>query len=159
MPRVCEKGVALNLRHFLLGSTSQVLDQLQANLERHHPGIAIVGSYSPSRSEIEGDVQGLVSRVGSSDPHIVWCAFGAPRQEIWMARAAPQLSSSLLVGVGAAFDFIAGTKPRAHPWLQRAGFEWAHRLSTEPKRLIGRYLRTNCEFVLRAAAQLLRRGR
>ena len=76
-----------------------------------------------------------------------------------MARAAPTLSSSLLIGVGAAFEFLAQTKPRAPGWAQRAGLEWAHRLVTEPRRLAGRYARTNTEFILRAASELLRRER
>ncbi len=156
MALVCAEGVAANLRHFLLGSTDGVLGQLQRNLERDCPGSAIVGSYSPSREEIDGDGRALVKHVGSHHAQIVWCAFGAPRQELWMARTAPGLSSSLLVGVGAAFDFIAGAKPRAPRWMQRAGLEWAHRLGTEPRRLAGRYARTNSEFILRAAAELLR---
>lgn len=156
MPRVCRGGVALRLRHFLLGSTNEVLVQLQARLEGCHPGIEIVGSYSPSRPEIEADVQSLLSRVRVGDPQVVWCAFGAPRQELWMARAAPEMQSTLLVGVGAAFDFIAGSKPRANPRLQRVGLEWAHRLANEPTRLLGRYLRTNSEFMVRAGVQLLK---
>ena len=156
MPRVCGEGNALNLRHFLLGSTNNVLVRLQRNLERDYPGIAIVGSYSPSRDEIEGNVRALVERVGSSDPQIAWCAFGAPRQELWMSRAAAELPSIVMVGVGAAFDFIAETKPRAPQWIQGAGLEWAHRLAAEPRRLSGRYVRTNSEFVLRASAEILK---
>ena len=158
MPRVCREGNGSNVRHFLLGSTKNVLFRLQKNLERDYPGITIVGSYSPSRDEIEGDVRALTKRVSSSDPQIVWCAFGAPRQELWMAKAAPELTSSLIVGVGAAFDFIAETKSRAPQWMQRVGLEWAFRLAAEPRRLTGRYLRTNTEFVLRASAQILRGG-
>ena len=154
MPRVCEYGVPLNLRHFLLGSTDDVLVRLRLSLEHSHPGIVVAGSYSPSRIEINEGIQPLIERIRPSSPHIVWCAFGAPRQEIWMAGATSELPDSLLVGVGAAFDFIAGTKQRAHPSIQRAGLEWTHRLAMEPRRLVGRYLRTNFEFVVRAASQL-----
>ena len=142
------------LRHFLLGSTSAVLEQLKKNLERRHPGIAIVGSYGPARSEIEGKNPQLIERIRSVDPHIVWCALGAPRQELWMAGATSQISSCLLVGVGAAFEFIAGTKRRAPQWMQRTGLEWAHRLGSEPRRLAGRYVRTNTEFVIRAGLEV-----
>lgn len=154
MALACAEGVAGKVRHFLLGSTEIVLDRLQRNLEHHFPGIAIVGSHSPSREDIEADVRVLVERISRRAPQIVWCALGAPRQEAWMARAAPELPSSLLVGVGAAFDFMAGTKPRAPRWMQRSGLEWAHRLRTEPRRLVGRYVRTNSEFILRAGLDL-----
>ena len=67
-----------------------------------------------------------------------------------MSRYAPHYAPAVAVGVGAAFDFIAGTKQRAPEWMQRRGLEWAHRLWSEPGRLAGRYLRTNSEFVVRA---------
>ncbi len=76
-----------------------------------------------------------------------------------MARWAGALSPALLLGVGAAFDFHAGTKQRAPRWMRQAGLEWAHRLSQEPGRLAWRYLRTNSEFMVRAALELTRRGR
>ncbi len=156
MSQVCELGLAANLRHFLLGSTVDVLARLQRNLERTYPGISIAGSYSPSRSEIDGDDPAAVERLSAQRPHIVWCAFGAPRQELWMSRNAPNLAPTLLVGVGAAFDFIAGTKPRAPVWMQHNGLEWLHRFVTEPRRLGGRYMRTNSEFLLRAAVEVAR---
>ena len=154
MSLVCSRGVEAELRHFLLGSTNDVLRRLQEVLERAHPGVAIAGSYSPSRDQVEGGGGALAERVRAENAHIVWCAFGAPRQELWMARNAPALTDTLLVGVGAAFDFIAGTKTRAPLWMQRSGLEWAHRLGSEPRRLFGRYLRTNSEFIVRAAGEI-----
>lgn len=155
MAQVCRVGLPFNLRHFLLGSTSDVIQRLRYNLEQTHPDIAVVGSYSPTRREIESDDPVLLDLVREHQPNIVWCAFGAPRQELWMSRNATALSSSLVVGVGAAFDFIAGTKPRAPVWVQRAGFEWLHRAAAEPRRLSGRYLITNSEFLARAIPQVL----
>ncbi len=74
-----------------------------------------------------------------------------------MAANADALAPAVLLGVGAAFDFLAGTKARAPRWMQRSSLEWAHRLATEPRRLAGRYARTNTEFVVRACVELARR--
>ena len=76
-----------------------------------------------------------------------------------MHRYAAGLSPAHVLGVGAAFDFLAGTKPRAPLWMQRHSLEWFHRLASEPRRLSGRYIRTNSEFVLRVAFEVLRRRR
>jgi N-acetylglucosaminyldiphosphoundecaprenol N-acetyl-beta-D-mannosaminyltransferase len=74
-----------------------------------------------------------------------------------MLRYAHELAPALVAGVGAAFDFHAGTKRRAPVWMQRAGLEWLHRLLSEPRRLASRYARTNSEFLLLAGRELLRR--
>jgi N-acetylglucosaminyldiphosphoundecaprenol N-acetyl-beta-D-mannosaminyltransferase len=71
-----------------------------------------------------------------------------------MRRYAPAIAPAVAVGVGAAFDFHAGTKRRAPDWMQRSGLEWAHRLASEPRRLAGRYVRTNTEFVIRAVLEI-----
>jgi N-acetylglucosaminyldiphosphoundecaprenol N-acetyl-beta-D-mannosaminyltransferase len=157
MPYVIERGQDLKLRHFLLGSTNDVLRRLQQSLDSRYPTALIVGAYSPSRDEIETEGTTVADRIKSCEADVIWCAFGAPRQELWMAEHASKLSSSVLVGVGAAFDFLAGTKARAPIWMQRAGLEWLHRLGQEPSRLATRYLRTNGEFIVRAVADLARR--
>jgi N-acetylglucosaminyldiphosphoundecaprenol N-acetyl-beta-D-mannosaminyltransferase len=76
---------------------------------------------------------------------------------MWMAEHAEDLAPAVLLGVGAAFDFTAGTKQRAPVWMQRSSLEWAHRLASEPRRLAGRYARTNTEFIVRAGVELARR--
>ena len=156
MARVCERGVSTGIRHVLFGSTEAVLLELRHRLERAYPGIDIVDAFSPSRAEVERDEPFLTDQIQTQAPQIVWCALGAPRQELWMARNAAVLAPSLLVGVGAAFDFIAGTKARAPMWMQRSGLEWAHRFASEPTRLAGRYLRTNTRFMLLAAGEVAR---
>jgi N-acetylglucosaminyldiphosphoundecaprenol N-acetyl-beta-D-mannosaminyltransferase len=80
-----------------------------------------------------------------------------PKQELWMRRYAPVLGPTVTVGVGAAFDFLAGTKRRAPRAMQRLGLEWVHRMASEPRRLGGRYLRTNSEFIALLGWELLRR--
>ncbi len=158
MPLLCANGVDTDVAHFLLGSTSAVTDQLKRKLEHSYPGIRVVGSYSPSRRQIEEDDQVVVEYVREFSPDVVWCAFGAPRQEIWMSRNAKALEGSLFLGVGAAFEFIAGIKPRAPSQMQRLGLEWLHRLGCEPERLSGRYMRTNAEFLVRITRHRLRTG-
>jgi N-acetylglucosaminyldiphosphoundecaprenol N-acetyl-beta-D-mannosaminyltransferase len=155
MPRLIELGRPLGLRHYLLGSTDEVLGRLRQRIERDFSAI-VAGSASPTIADPHAEASGLVETIRASEPDVVWCALGAPKQELWMQANAPRLAPALLLGVGAAFDFLAGTKPRAPAFLQDHGLEWLHRLASEPRRLTGRYLRTNTEFVVRAALELAR---
>jgi len=155
MPAVIERGIAHGLRHYLLGSTPEVLANLGHNLRARFPGIELVGSAGPFGDEATLDA--VTPMIRETKPHVVWCAFGAPKQELWMRRNVTALAPAVVLGVGAAFDFHAGTKKRAPIWMQRSGLEWLFRLVTEPRRLIGRYFRTNLRFVATMAPQLLRR--
>lgn len=160
MPRVLSLGLPAGLRHFLFGSTPQVLNVLQERLRAANPGIRIAGALSPP-FEAGGEDRSwrAIDEISGTRPHVIWCALGAPKQELWMHRYADALSPALILGVGAAFDFLAGTKHRAPPWMQQSSLEWLHRLASEPRRLSGRYIRTNSEFVLRAGFELLKRRR
>ena len=155
MPRVIALGRPLGLRHYLLGATDDVLGRLRGRIEEELSG-RVVGCASPRIADPSADAGELVETIRKTEPDIVWCALGAPKQELWMQANAPRLVPALLLGVGAAFDFLAGTKRRAPDYVQRLGLEWLHRLASEPRRLTGRYLRTNTEFVLRAALELTR---
>jgi N-acetylglucosaminyldiphosphoundecaprenol N-acetyl-beta-D-mannosaminyltransferase len=157
MPLVVDAGRDLGVRHFLLGSTDEVLSRVEQRLLERFPGVAIAGAYSPPfRETAGGDVQAIAA-IRAAGPDIVWCALGAPKQELWMHRHASALPGVLLVGVGAAFDFLAGTKERAPRWMRERGLEWLHRLLGEPARLGRRYARTNTEFLLRCGFELARR--
>jgi N-acetylglucosaminyldiphosphoundecaprenol N-acetyl-beta-D-mannosaminyltransferase len=160
MPSVLGLGLPAGLRHFLFGSTPQVLDALQERLRAAYPGIRIAGALSPPFELTSEHRWGwAMDEISRTEPHVVWCALGAPQQELWMHRHANGLSPALVLGVGAAFDFLAGTKHRAPLWMQRCSLEWLHRLASEPCRLSGRYVRTNSAFVLRAGIELLKRRR
>jgi N-acetylglucosaminyldiphosphoundecaprenol N-acetyl-beta-D-mannosaminyltransferase len=160
MPRVLSLGLPAGLRHFLFGSTPQVLNVLQQRLHAANPGIEIVGALSPPfEAGDEHRSRQAIEEISATQPHVVWCALGAPKQELWMHRYADELSPALILGVGAAFDFLAGTKHRAPLWMQQSSLEWLHRLASEPRRLSWRYIRTNSEFVLRAASELLEHRR
>jgi N-acetylglucosaminyldiphosphoundecaprenol N-acetyl-beta-D-mannosaminyltransferase len=145
-------------RHFLFGSTPPVLERLHARLMQQHPGIIIVGTLSPPMGAWDEAVAaGHRAAIDAARPDIVWVSLGAPRQDLWMAGNRAHLQAPLLCGVGAAFDFLAGTKPQAPAWMRHHGLEWAFRLATEPRRLAGRYLRTVPRFAALALAEEIRR--
>jgi len=150
---VFELGEPIGLRHALLGSTPHVVGRLRKRLLDRFPRARIVVTVAPGAGAALPRAADL-RRVRSGNPDIVWCALGAPRQELWMAREADRLAPAFVVGVGAAFDFLAETKRRAPLWMQQSGLEWLYRLLSEPKRLAGRYARTNCEFAWRTLADL-----
>jgi N-acetylglucosaminyldiphosphoundecaprenol N-acetyl-beta-D-mannosaminyltransferase len=155
MTRVFELGEAVGLRHYLFGSTPEVIDRLETALTLAHEKARIVGAFSPPFGALfDEQAHQTVETIRGAKPDIVWCGLGAPKQELWMNRYASLLAPAVLIGVGAAFDFHAGTKRRAPGWMQRSGLEWAHRLWSEPRRLAGRYVRTNSEFIVRAAVEI-----
>lgn len=155
MPAVLDRGRPLKIRHFLFGSQPHVVDELTGRLRARYPGVEICGTLAPAANSEESELS--LDAIRSMTPDIVWVALGAPKQETWMRRHAIALRPALLIGVGAAFDFGAGTRGRAPSWMQRAGLEWLHRLGAEPQRLFRRYLVTNSAFLL-LALRLLARG-
>jgi N-acetylglucosaminyldiphosphoundecaprenol N-acetyl-beta-D-mannosaminyltransferase len=161
MARAIADGRSLRIRHFLLGSSDGVLRSLEENLRRRFPGAEIAGRRSLPFLEADefSGTEPAIAEVRRTSPHVVWLSLGCPKQELWMLRYAHELAPALVAGVGAAFDFHAGTKRRAPDWVQRAGLEWLHRLLSEPRRLASRYVRTNSEFLLLAGRELLRRNR
>lgn len=155
MPRVVDAGQDLGIRHFLFGSTPDVLDRLQANLLERFPRANIVGTFSPPFRPLTDDENAEVARqIVDSGAEIVWAGLGLPKQDQWLERSAELFQPAVGLGVGAAFDFLAGTKPRAPQWMQDVGFEWLHRLISEPRRLARRYAATNTEFVIRAGVAI-----
>ncbi len=153
MARVFDVGQADGLRHYLYGSTAPVLENMTRRLSNSYPDATICGTAFDVDArgmafEIDAPEAAIsVETIKSAEPHIIWCGLGVPKQELWMRYHAPNLAPALVVGVGAAFDFIAGNKSRAPRAMQRLGLEWLYRLATEPRRLSGRYLRTNSEFL------------
>jgi N-acetylglucosaminyldiphosphoundecaprenol N-acetyl-beta-D-mannosaminyltransferase len=158
MERACARAVTTGRRMYLYGGRSQgALVQLTRNLRLRHPGLRIVGGYSPPfRSLTESEEDAVVFDIRRSGAEVVWVGIGMPKQEKWMARMAPRLDGCVLVGVGAAFDFHSGVIPQAPAWMQRLGLEWAFRLAHEPRRLWRRYLRYNPRFVTGFARQWAR---
>jgi N-acetylglucosaminyldiphosphoundecaprenol N-acetyl-beta-D-mannosaminyltransferase len=158
MDKACARAAKSGLRFYLYGGRNQgALVQLALNLRRRHPGLHIVGGYSPPYRELTGDERRAIAReIDASGADVVWVGIGVPKQEKWMAAMRPRLQTPVLIGVGAAFDFHAGLVPQAPSWMQAAGLEWAYRLAHEPRRLWRRYLRYNPLFVAGFARQYLR---
>ncbi len=141
---------------FLLGGTADTLARLQARIEATFPGLRVIGTHSPPYRALSAEEDtALVQMLNDSGATTIWVALGCPKQEIWMAEHRDRVRS-VLIGVGAAFGFHAGTVRRAPAWMQRLSLEWLHRLLSEPGRLWRRYLTTNTLFILAAARQLLR---
>ncbi len=159
MARACARAGATGQRLYLYGGRDQdALVRLGLSLRRRYPGINIVGGYAPPFRGLTAEEQAAVAEdINESEADMVWVGIGVPKQEKWMASLRPHLDAPVLVGVGAAFDFMAGLVPQAPPMLQKAGLEWAFRLGQEPRRLWRRYLRYNPRFVAAFARQLATR--
>lgn len=161
MNRVFDLGQERGLRHYLYGSTAPVLEGMTRKLGDSFPDANICGkAFDVDERGRAFDVDTpeaalSVEVIKSARPHVVWCGLGVPKQELWMRYHAPELAPALVLGVGAAFDFIAGNKRRAPQAMQRLGLEWLYRLASEPRRLGGRYLRTNSEFLALLGWELL----
>lgn len=151
MPMVVGAGQELGIRHFLFGSAPDVLERLQARLLERYPNALIVGTISPPFRPLSPEEDAMIAReIVDSGADLVWVGLGLPKQDEWLHRNAELFKPAVGLGVGAAFDFLAGTKPRAPEWMQDTGLEWFHRLLSEPRRLARRYAATNTEFIARA---------
>lgn len=155
MLAVCERSLQTGWRHFLFGSTTEVLERLAVQLSMRYPGLNIVGTFSPPFGEPTADEDAqIVQRINAAAPDIIWVGLGMPKQERWMSAHRAALAAPALIGVGAAFDFHSGAKQQAPRWMQQNGLEWAFRLATEPRRLWDRYFPNIPKFMVLAALQL-----
>jgi N-acetylglucosaminyldiphosphoundecaprenol N-acetyl-beta-D-mannosaminyltransferase len=156
MLALCQMPEARGYRHFFYGGAEGVPEQLANSLQERFPGLVVAGAYSPPFRQLtrEEDRQ-IVRMLREAKPDIVWVGLGTPKQERWMACHVEELPNSVMIGVGAAFDFHTGRKPQAPDWMQRNGLEWFFRLMTEPRRLWRRYLVNNPWFVCLVVAQAL----
>ncbi|MGW5433702.1 WecB/TagA/CpsF family glycosyltransferase [Streptomyces sp. NPDC004059] len=135
---------------FLYGGAQGVPELLGERLVGRIPGLKIVGAYSPPfRPLTAAESDAVVTAINSSGADLVWVGIGAPKQELWMAEHRGRLEAPVLLGVGAAFDFLSGLKPQAPAWMQQRGLEWAYRLMKEPRRLWRRYLVNNPAYLTR----------
>jgi N-acetylglucosaminyldiphosphoundecaprenol N-acetyl-beta-D-mannosaminyltransferase len=139
---ICRHGLARGYRHFFYGGAEGIPDRLAEKLRERFPGLQVAGTYSPPFREltVEED-EAVVERINRSDPDIVWVGLGAPKQELWAQSHRGRLSASLILTVGAAFDFNSGHKRRAPLWVRQMGFEWLFRMLTEGRPMFFRYAR------------------
>ncbi|MBE3142468.1 MAG: WecB/TagA/CpsF family glycosyltransferase [Planctomycetes bacterium] len=156
MRAVCKQGVEKGYRHYFYGGAPGVGEKLAAVLQQQFPGLQVVGVDSPPfRTLTKAEIDAEQVRIRAAHPDIVWVGIGSPRQEIWMSEHIDRLNVPVLVGVGAAFDFLSGNKRQAPAWVQRNGLEWFYRLISEPRRLWRRYLLGYPRFVVLVALQAL----
>lgn len=157
MLRVCREASSHGLPVYLFGSTPDVVQRLGERLVERFPALPIVGVESPPfRPLTPEEDRALVDRINASGARIVFVGLGCPKQERF-AFAHRNRIHAVQVCVGAAFDFIAGSKPMAPRWMQRAGLEWLFRVANEPRRLWRRYLVTNSVFIALVTRSLLGR--
>jgi N-acetylglucosaminyldiphosphoundecaprenol N-acetyl-beta-D-mannosaminyltransferase len=155
MLKYCEMASAGNESIFLFGSTEETLRTLQARLRDRFPSLRIAGAISPPfRPMSEQEDAEIVAAINASGAGTVWVSLGCPKQEKWMAAHRGRVQA-VMIGVGAAFDYHAGTLKRAPSWMQNNGLEWLHRMVSEPRRLTKRYLQTNSVFIVKALRQLM----
>lgn len=135
-------------RHFFYGGLSSTLDLLEKELKSRYPHLNIVGKISPDfMPEARIESREVIERINRARPDILWVGLGSPKQDFWMSLHRPLLDVPVMIGVGAAFDFLSGVKPQAPRWMQRSGLEWIFRLVSEPRRLWKRYLIGNTKFI------------
>ena len=157
MQRYCALAAARGSSIYLLGGTESTLQRLQLALCAQHPGLRVAGTCSPPFRALSAEEdEAIVARINASGAGVVWVGLGCPKQELWMHAHRGRVQA-VMVGVGAAFQYLSGETPRAPLWMQHAGLEWLHRLATEPRRLWRRYAFTNSYFAVAALGQLCRR--
>ena len=132
VPLLARKSAENGWRIYLLGAGPGVAERTSQILLSQNPSFRIAGVYSGSPAE--ADAPALVERVRLVRPDILWVAYGAPAQDLWIARHGSELGVPVMIGVGGAFDHIAGVRKRAPGWLQRIHLEWLFRLITQPWR-------------------------
>jgi N-acetylglucosaminyldiphosphoundecaprenol N-acetyl-beta-D-mannosaminyltransferase len=130
--RICERAALHGWRVYLLGAAAGVAEQAAALLVSRYPGLIVAGCYAGSPAD--ADWPTLQTRLRNAAPDILFVAYGHPRQDFWIDRHRADLPAAVAIGVGGAFDFVAGIAPRAPLWMQRLNLEWLHRLVTQPWR-------------------------
>lgn len=151
VPRIAQEANERGWKLFFLGAGEGVAQKAADVLHEKHPNLQIVGIYGGSPSPDEEDK--IVQMVNDSGADILLVAYGAPKQDLWIARNLPRLKCKMAMGIGGSFDFIAGIVPRAPIWMQKNGLEWLYRLYLQPSR-IGRMTR-----LPRFVWAVIRRGR
>lgn len=135
--------------YFYGGKDDEVLKKLRAVLEKDYPGIQIVGMYSPPfRPLTDQEDEAICAEINALHPDFLWIGIGAPKQEMWMWEHQEKIRGTVMLGVGAGFNFFAGTLDKAPEWMEKASLEWLFRLVKEPKRLWKRYIIGGIKYML-----------
>jgi N-acetylglucosaminyldiphosphoundecaprenol N-acetyl-beta-D-mannosaminyltransferase len=155
MPEAARESVAVGF----YGGSEPILTRLVDRLKHSFPGLRVAYSYSPPfRPLTREEDDRIVDEIAKSETKILFVGLGCPKQERWMAEHHGRIPA-VMIGVGAAFDFLAGAKKQAPCWMQDHGLEWLFRLLSEPRRLWRRYLFNNPRFLVLFAGQLWKERR
>lgn len=158
MEEIFARSKEKEYKHFFYGSTNETLNTLKEKLNIKYPGISIVGIYSPPFREITKDEDDeIINMINVIKPDFVWVGLGAPKQEVWMYNH-KDVINSLMIGVGAGFEYHANKIKRAPMWMQKSNLEWVYRLYQEPRRLWKRYFVTNFKFIYYILVKEKKRG-
>jgi N-acetylglucosaminyldiphosphoundecaprenol N-acetyl-beta-D-mannosaminyltransferase len=142
-------------RHYFYGGGPGVAERLAEVLNERY-GVRTVGTYSPPFRPLTGEEEAeVVRRIRAAAPDVVWVGLSTPKQERWMYDYRARLGVPVMAGVGAAFDFLAGTVRQAPVWMRENGLEWLFRLANEPLRLWRRYLVLGPRFACEVLLELL----
>lgn len=134
MESLCSMSISQKIPIFLLGAESGVAEKVKNFLETRYSGINIVGTFSAS--PLENDFPAIQTLIAETQPQMLFVAYGSPSQELWIFRHLKDLPSvKISMGVGGAFDFLAGVSKRAPQWMRKIGIEWLYRLIQEPSRI------------------------
>jgi N-acetylglucosaminyldiphosphoundecaprenol N-acetyl-beta-D-mannosaminyltransferase len=152
---VCAWSEKSSCRHFFYGGAEGVANSLAERLKSKFPKLEIAGTFTPPfRPLTTEEEKQFAETIRAAKPDILWVGLSTPKQEKFMAEFLPKLDVTLMIGVGAAFDFHSGRLKQAPRWMQRSGLEWFYRLCQEPRRLAKRYFKNNPLFVLKVFGQL-----
>ncbi len=147
MEKVWKLTENTDIKHFFFGGSEEAIKKLRNNIKQKYPNLKIVGMISPPfRTLTDEEDKGVIKRINESGADIIWVGLGAPKQEHWMYAHKGKVHA-LMFGVGAGFDFHAGTVKRAPKLIRKLYLEWLYRLFQDPKRLWKRYLTSNVKFI------------
>ncbi len=142
---------------FFMGSTDDTLERLRDNCLKKHPHLNIAGVLAAPFGEFDEEIdRALVNSINETHPDVLFIGMTAPKQELWLSRNFGRLDVVFAMGVGAAFDYLAGNKQRVPKWLAKIGLEWLYRLVHEPKRLWRRNAKSAVFLCLLAKNRLIR---
>jgi N-acetylglucosaminyldiphosphoundecaprenol N-acetyl-beta-D-mannosaminyltransferase len=140
MLEACRFGLPRGWNHFFYGGAPGVADRLAASLSDRYPDLQVAGTFTPPFRSLTGaEDREIIERINASGAELVWIGLSSPKQEVWMSEHKGKINAPLMIGVGAAFDFLSRRKRQAPQWMQRAGLEWLFRFASEPRRLWPRY--------------------
>jgi N-acetylglucosaminyldiphosphoundecaprenol N-acetyl-beta-D-mannosaminyltransferase len=152
---VCAWSETNPCRHYFYGGADGVAGALAGKLKARFPKLEIAGTFTPPFRPFNAEEEKqFVEAIRAAKPDILWVGLSTPKQEKFMAEFLPKLDVTLMIGVGAAFDFHSGRMKQAPRWMRHSGLEWFYRLCREPRRLAKRYFKNNPLFALKIAAQL-----